>query len=255
MKQHQFLNVVDESVAHERFDAACAHLAPRFEEVLLDVALDRVLSSDVTANVDVPGFDRSNVDGFAVRAADTFGAQELEAVALAVSSVALSAGQGPTGRIRNGVQELRSRSRQAQWCPRGADAVVMVEDTEPDSNEILVTRAAVPGGNISFAGSDIGRGEVVLRRGTHLSARETGVLAAVGAVYVEVVCRPKVAVISTGNEIVAPGDPISIGNVFDSNQRILLDSVDELGCEPRPCGIVPDDESPARGPVGVPFVG
>jgi putative molybdopterin biosynthesis protein len=242
MKQHQFLNVVDESVAHERFDAACAHLAPRFEEVLLDVALDRVLSSDVTANVDVPGFDRSNVDGFAVRAADTFGAQELEAVALAVSSVALSAGQAPPDgfEMESGVAVSIATGA---VVPRGADAVVMVEDTEPDSNEILVTRAAVPGGNISFAGSDIGRGEVVLRRGTHLSARETGVLAAVGAVYVEVVCRPKVAVISTGNEIVAPGDPISIGNVFDSNQRILLDSVDELGCEPRPCGIVPDDET------------
>ncbi|GAG71642.1 unnamed protein product, partial [marine sediment metagenome] len=79
--------------------------------------------------------------------------------------------------------------------------------------------------------------------GTHLSPRETGVLAAVGAAHVDVVRRPKIAVISTGNEIVAPGDPISIGDVFDSNQRILLDSVVELGCEPRACGIVPDDET------------
>jgi putative molybdopterin biosynthesis protein len=242
MKQHQFLNVVDESVAHERFDAACVHLAPRFEEVLLDVALDRVLSSDVTANVDVPGFDRSNVDGFAVRTADTFGAQELEAVALAVSSVALSAGRAPPDGFEMDAGVAVSIATGAV-VPRGADAVVMVEDTEPDSDGILVTRAAVPGDNISFAGSDIGRGEVVLRRGTHLSARETGVLAAVGAAHVEVVRRPKVAVISTGNEIVAPGDPISIGDVFDSNQRILLDSVVELGCEPRPCGIVPDDET------------
>jgi len=242
MKQHQFLNVVDESVAHERFDAACVHLAPRIEEVLLDNALDRVLSCDVTANVDVPGFDRSNVDGFAVRAADTYGAQELEPVLLAVSSVTLAAGQTPPDgfEVESGVAVSIATGA---VVPRGADAVVMVEDTEPDSDGIHVTRAAVPGGNVSFAGSDIGRGEVVLRRDTRLSARETGVLAAVGAVHVEVVRRPKVAVISTGNEIVTPGDPIGIGDVFDSNQRILLDSVVELGCEPRACGIVPDDEA------------
>jgi putative molybdopterin biosynthesis protein len=242
VKQHQFLSVVDESVAHERFDAACAHLAARSEEVLLGDALDRVLSFDVTANVDVPGFDRSNVDGFAIRAADTYGAQELEPVLLAVSTVTLAAGQTPPDRfeVESGVAVSIATGA---VVPRGADAVVMVEDTEPDSDAIHVTRAAVPGGNVSFAGSDIGRGEVVLRRDTRLSARETGVLAAIGAVHVEVVGRPKVAVISTGNEIVSPGDPISIGDVFDSNQRILLDSVVEFGCEPRACGIVPDDEA------------
>ena len=242
MKQKQFLDVVDEAVAHRRFDAACAHIEPRSELVLLENALGRVLSSDVTAMVDVPGFDRSNVDGFAVRAIDTFGAQELEPVALAVSSVHLAAGQRPPDgfEVEQGTAVLIATGA---VVPRRGDAVVMVEDTEPDDDGILITRAAVPGGNISFAGSDIGRGEVVLRRGTSLTARETGVLAAVGVAEVEAMRRPRVAVISTGDEIVAPGDPISVGEVFDSNQRILLDSVVELGCEPRACGIVPDDES------------
>jgi putative molybdopterin biosynthesis protein len=242
MKQNQFLDVVDEAIAHERFDAACVHLGPRSEPVLLENALGRVLASDVTATVDVPGFDRSNVDGFAVRTVDTFGARELEPIALGVSSVLLAAGQTPPDgfELESGKAVLIATGA---VVPRSADAVVMVEDTEPDEERILITRAAVPGGNISFAGSDIGRGEVVLRSGTRLSARETGVLAAVGVVQVEAVRRPRVAVISTGDEIVAPGEPISVGEVFDSNQRILLDSVVELGCEPRACGIVPDDES------------
>lgn len=242
MKQHQFLDVVDEAVAHQRFDAACVHLQPRSEEVALGQALGRVLSTDVTAKVDVPGFDRSNVDGFAVRAVDTFGAQELESVALAVSTVILAAGQHPPDGF-----EVDSATAvpiaTGAVVPRGADAVVMVEDTELIDGSVLLTRGAVPGGNISFAGSDIGRGEVVLRRGTRLSARETGVLAAVGTSLVDVVRRPRVAVISTGDEIVAPDGPIKVGEVFDSNQRILVDSVTELGCQPVACGIVPDDEA------------
>jgi putative molybdopterin biosynthesis protein len=241
MKQHQFLDVVDEAVAHERFDAACAHLQTRSEQVALHEGLGRVLAADVTAQVDVPGFDRSNVDGFAVRAVDTLGAQELEAVALTVSQIVLAAGQPPPDGFEVAAGTAVPIATGAV-VPRKADAVVMVEDTEPDGDGILVTRAAVPGGSISFAGSDIGRGEVVLRRGIQLSARETGVLAAVGVTNIDVVRRPEIAVISTGDEIVAPGDPINVGDVFDSNQRILLDSVAELGCTPVPCGIVPDDE-------------
>ncbi|MEA2057868.1 MAG: molybdopterin-binding protein, partial [Actinomycetota bacterium] len=181
-----------------------------------------------------------NVDGFAVRAADTFGAEELEPVSLAVAELVLAAGQTPPDGFEVASGTIVPIATGAV-IPRRADAVVMVEHTEPDEGRVLVTRAAVPGGNISFAGSDVGRGEVVLRRGTLLRARETGVLAAVGVARVEVVRRPRVAVISTGDEIVAPGDPIEVGEVFDSNQRILLDSVAELGCEPQACGIVPDD--------------
>lgn len=241
MKQDQFLDVVDEAVAHERFEAACAHLETRSETVLLDDALERVLSCDVTALVDVPGFDRSNVDGFAVRAVDTFGAEELDPVSMVVSEVVLAAGQIPPDGFEV-VTGVAVPIATGAVVPRRADAVVMVEDSEPDDGVVRVSRAAVPGGNISFAGSDIGRGEVVLRRGTRLSPRETGVLAAVGVERIEVVRRPRVAVISTGNEIVAPGDSIGIGEVYDSNQRVLLDSIAELGCEPRACGIVPDDE-------------
>jgi putative molybdopterin biosynthesis protein len=117
----------------------------------------------------------------------------------------------------------------------------MVEHTEPAANGILVSRPAVPGGNITFAGSDIGRGEVVMRRGALLSSRETGVLAAVGVETIQVYAAPAVSVVSTGDEIVAPGKPLAVGQVFDSNQRILLDAVAEIGCTPVPGGIFPDD--------------
>ncbi len=241
MKQRQFLDVLEEGEAHRRFDEACAHLQARVELVPLDGALHRVLAADVTAVVDVPAFDRSNMDGFAVRAADTFGAEELEPVGLAVADLALAAGHAPPAgfEVAPGTAVPIATGG---VVPRGADAVVMVEHTEPHSDGIRVSRPAVPGGNITFAGSDIGRGEVVMRRGTRLTARETTVLASVGVDRVEVVVRPRVAVVSTGDEIVPPGQPLGVGQVYDSNQRMLLDSVTELGCEPIGCGVVPDDE-------------
>ncbi len=241
MKQRQFLDVVDETIAHDRFDAATAHLAPRFEKVLLDRAAGRVLGENVVAAVDVPGFDRSNMDGFAVRAIDTHGAEELEPVLLALADLTLAAGQTPPETFELAPGHAVPIATGA-IVPRGADAVVMVEDTEPDSAGVKVTRPSAPGGNVTFAGSDIGRGEIVLRRGAHLTSRETGVLAAVGVAEITVVRRPRVAVISTGDEIVAPGRSMEVGQVYDSNQRILLDAVAELGGEPLGRGVIPDDE-------------
>jgi len=242
MRQRQFLDVVDESVAHQRFDEACATLRPRSEMIRLAAALGRVLAEDVVAGVDVTAFDRSNVDGYAVRAEDTFGAGELEPITMTISDISLAAGQAPPDgfEVQAGMAVAVATGG---VVPRGADAVLMVEDTEPDPGGILVVRPAVPGGNITFAGSDIGRGETVMRRGTRLSSRETGVLAAVGADRLEVIVRPRVGVVSTGDEVVQPGESLEVGQVFDSNQRMLLDAVAELGCEPVPCGIIPDDEA------------
>ncbi len=242
MKQRQFLDVVDEAVAHARFERACASLLPQSETIRLDEALGRVLAADVVAGVDVTAFDRSNVDGYAVRAEDTFGAEELRPVTMKVSGVSLAAGQAPpTGfEVEAGTAVVVATGG---VVPRGADAVLMVEHTEPDPKGIRLVRPAVPGGNITFAGSDIGRGETVMRRGTRLSSRETAVLAAVGADRLEVIVRPRVGVVSTGDEIVQPGHELETGQVYDSNQRMLLDAAAELGCEPVACGIVSDDEA------------
>ncbi len=242
MKQRQFLDVIDETVAHQRMDEACAHLKPRLETVALHDALGRVTAEDIVSPVDVPGFDRSNMDGFAVRAADTHGAEELAPVVLAAVGPALAAGDQPPA----GLELAAGRAvpiATGAMVPRGADAVVMVEHTHRAGTGVEISRPVSPGDNVTFAGSDIGRGDVVVRRGTRLTSRETGVLAAVGAAGVPVICRPRVAVLSTGDEIIPPGASIAPGEVYDSNQRILLDAVTELGCEPVAGGILPDDES------------
>src|SRR5260221_2928529 len=127
--------------------------------------------------------------------------------------------------------------------PRGADAVVMVEHTDAEREGLAVRRPVTPGANISFAGTDIGRGETVLRRGDLLTSRETGVLAAIGVAAVAVVRRPRVAILSTGNELIAPGQPMQPGLVYDSNGAILADAVRELGGEPLPLGVAADDRA------------
>jgi putative molybdopterin biosynthesis protein len=128
--------------------------------------------------------------------------------------------------------------------PRGADAVVMVEHTDvsPDGHGITVTRAAVAGDNISYAGTDVAKSETVLREGQVLTSREIGVLAAIGLAEVAVHRRPRVAILSTGDEIVAPGQALRPGAVYDSNAAIVGAAVEELGGAAVHLGIVPDDE-------------
>lgn len=249
MRQEQFLDVVDEATAHARFDAETAHLLPRAESVGLADCRTRVLAADVRAAVDVPGFDRSNVDGFAVRAADTFGAEELAPVHFDVAPLRLAAGEAPPATFEL-AQGTAVSIATGGVVPRGADAVVMVEHTRPAAGRIDggidVLRACTPGALITFAGSDIGRGEIVLRRGDRLTSRETGMLAAVGVAQVPVVRRPRVAVLSTGDEIRAPGEPLRVGDVYDANARIVADAVAESGGVAVPCGIVPDDAAMLR---------
>lgn len=240
MKQRQFLDVVDEDVAHDAFRAACAHLSPRTECVALEHAHGRVLAADVIAKVDVPGFDRSNVDGYAVRAVDTYGAEELDPVTVAVSPITLAAGDAPPDAFE-APPGTAVQIATGGVIPRGTDAVVMVEYTEPTDGGIAISRSVAPGSNISFAGSDVGRGDTVLRRGIVLTSRDTAVLAAVGAAAVDVVVCPRVAVLSTGDEIVASGSIPGVAQVPDSNQPMLLDAVRELGCDPVASGIAPDD--------------
>jgi len=239
-EQDQFLQVIDRDEAERRFQAVL-ELRPLGEEIVpLDQALGRVLGQDVAASVDVPFFDRSNMDGYAVHAADTFGAQEERPRRLRINREAVATGMVPQAEVLPGTATVIATGG---MVPRGADAVVMVEHTTVEGNEVQVLRPVAPGAAITFAGSDIGRGEIVLRRGEWLSSRETGVLAALGLHRITVYRRPRVAVLSTGDELVAPGQPMQPGLVYDSNATILTDAVRELGGEPVPMGIVPDSES------------
>lgn len=243
MKQQQFLEVLDRDEAERRWLAAIDAAPAGVELVPLERAHGRVLAEDVRAAIDVPGFDRSNMDGFAVRAADTFGASEEEPVRLVLTGETIPTGVVPQQEVTRGAS---SPIATGGMLPRGADAVVPVENTDLDGGALLVRRAVVPGGAVSFAGTDIGAGETVLFAGARLTSRETGVLAAIGAREVAVVRRPRVAIVSTGDEIVQPGEAMRPGLVYDSNGRILADAVTELGGEPWFLGAFRDDESALR---------
>src|SRR5262245_4475893 len=243
MNQDQFLNVIDRDEAERRFRAALDLRPLAAEQVPLAAALGRVLGHDVIAPVDVPSFDRSNVDGFAVRAQDTFGASEEQPRRLRLGEEVLTPGLAPRRIVSaNSATSIATGA----MAPRGADAVVMIEHTNVDGAELIVRRAVTPGANISSAGADIGRGEAVLRRGELLTSRETGVLAALGIASVDVIRKPRVAIISTGNELIQPGQPMQPGLVYDSNATILADAIRELGGEPAPLGIVADDRDALR---------
>ncbi len=243
-RQEQFLEVVGRDEAEARFRRHL-DLTPRGPETVpLAAALGRVVAEEVTAGVDVPGFDRSSVDGFAVRAADTLGAAEDSPVLLRLNGEVLAAGHVPAVTVAAGTATVIATGG---MVPRGADAVVMVEHTEVRETDgallVEIGRPVAPGAFVAAAGSDIGRGETVLRRGQVLTSREIGLLAAIGRAEVAVVRRPRVAILSTGDEIVAPGQPIRPGAVYDSNAAILAAAVEELGGEPVRLGIAPDDEA------------
>ena len=232
--QEQFLHVLDRDEAERRFRAAI-DLTPRgVETVPLDAALGRVLAADVISPVDVPSFDRSNVDGFAVVSENTFGASEEAPRTLELGEEAIDTGVVPTTVIRSGTAVSIATGG---MVPRGADAVVMVEYAETNGRELRIARAVTAGSGVTFAGTDITGGETVLRRGQLLTSRDTGVLAAIGVAAVEVWRKPIVAILSTGDEIIAPGEPMQPAKVYDSNAQVLADAVRELGGEPKRLGI------------------
>ena len=250
ISQEQFLQVVDRDEAERRFRAAIDMSPASTEQVTLDAAFGRVLAIDVVSPVDVPSFDRSNFDGFAVIAQDTFEASEEFPKILRLAGEVIHTGIVPTATISRGEAIAIATGG---MMPRGADAVVMIEHadvmarrTPEDGDTLRVGRAVAPGSGVSFAGTDITAGETVLRRGTVLTSRDTGVLAAIGVAAVNVWRRPVVAILSTGDEIIAPGQPMQPSRIYDSNGQVLADAVRELGCEPRRLGIVPDDADELR---------
>lgn len=243
IEQEQFLQVLDRDEAERRFRAAIT-LSPReIERVPLDAALGRVLAAHAVSPVDVPSFDRSNFDGFAVIAEDTFGASEEVPRVVRLASEQIHTGVVPSTVIHPGAAVPIATGG---MLPRGADAVVMVEHAEARGGELRIFRAATAGSGLAFAGTDITAGETVLRRGRLLTSRDTGVLAAIGVAHVNVWRKPIVAILSTGDEIIAPGEPMQPSKVYDSNSQILADAVRELGGEPRRLGITHDDPAALR---------
>jgi molybdenum cofactor synthesis domain-containing protein len=215
--------------------AACAPLHP--SAVPLADALGLVASVPITAESPVPPFDNSAMDGYAVRAADTVSAPceltELGTLA-AGASTDVVVGAGQALRIMTGAP-----------LPVGADAIVMVELTEPGSSPgtVRIAEAVQLGTSVRRAGSDIAAGDVVLAKGTVLTPGVLGVLASLGASRAPCHRRPRVGVLSTGDELVAPGEPLGPGQIRDANRPMLLALVAQSGCTPVDLGIVGDDRA------------
>ncbi len=247
-RQEQFLEVVTADEARRRFEGRLDLKPLPGERATLAASLGRVLAHDIVAPLDVPPFDRANVDGFALRAADTNGANDGAPKQLTLNAEVIACGHAPKVEVRPATTTAIATGG---VVPRGADAVVMIEHTELIDSlpAIEIRRAVAPGQFISYAGSDIARGETLLRRGQRIGSREIGMLAACGLAAIDVVRRPKVAVLSTGDELVSLGEALRPGGVYDSNGAILAAAIAEAGGEPVAFGAFPDDEAALGGAV------
>jgi molybdopterin molybdotransferase len=211
----------------------------RTERVPISEAFSRVAAADVSSTIWVPPFDRSAMDGYAVRAADTVGALRESPVRLhIVDRIYTGAASG-----RSVAPGTCAEIATGGPMPDGADAVVMVEDTARvpgEENAVEIFAAARTGQHVGRKGADISPGDVVVRRGDWLNPSRVGALAALGYDSIDVFARPRVAVLSTGNEVVDPGLPLAAAQIYDVNRFTLAAVASAHGCVPLPHPPVPD---------------
>jgi molybdopterin molybdotransferase len=227
LKGFQKLTSVDDAL--EKFFAAVEFKQPKTLAVPLNCALNRVLAENVVAKVDVPRFNRSAVDGYAVNAGRTVGATQFKPKVFQLTN---------TSRIDVG------RAKQV-WTGNpilgGADAVVMLEDTKLVKDRVDVWSQVTPGENVSKKGEDIRKGDVAAEVGTRLKPQHVGLIAALGMSKVKVFDKPKIAVLATGNELVELGNRLEGSQIFDTNKLVLSALCSDLGAEPLDMGIARDD--------------
>ena len=231
----EFFKVVSPEEAKEALQGFRALGAERLSSF---DAVGRVLAEDVHSPVDLPDFPRATMDGYALRASDSFGASEAIPAYLDVvgqvpmgAAPVFSVGRGEAARILTG-----------GMVPEGADAVVMEEFTSaPDAETLEVRRPAAVGENVLAVGDDLKKGELILGAGARLRSQDVGALAGVGVTSVEVHRRPRVAILPTGDELVDPRETPRAGQVRDINRFSLAAGVVEAGGEPETEDILPDD--------------
>lgn len=209
----------------------------QLESISIEDAVDRVAAENIAAPTDLPRFDRSAVDGYAIRAGDTFEATQLKPHTFKLTREKI---------VRKGyAREIWT----GNTVPKGATAVVMIEHTHKLKNRIEIIMPVTPGENVSRKGEDVRRGEIALEAGTRINAYHAGLLAALGISKVDVVRKPQVAIISTGNELVELGKGPSPSQIINSNRFVLSGMCQELGTEPEYLGIAKDDEKDIRAKI------
>jgi molybdopterin molybdotransferase len=229
-----------------------SHFEPlRSEIVPLDACTQRVLGADIIAAEDLPLFDNSSMDGFALRAADTADAAPASRVTLRVVAD-IPAGTTPTTSIAPG---QAARIMTGAQMPAGADAVVPVEDTDfhdrspgtPAPETVSIEKIAKPGENVRPRGMDVRAGDAVLKKGNLLQPQDVGLLAMLGFAEVEIYKKPRVALLSSGDELLEAGAPLESGKIRDSNSYMLASLVESTGAEVLRLGIAKDTRESVHG--------
>jgi molybdopterin molybdotransferase len=213
-----------------------ARLAPltTFETISLAAGINRVLAADVVSSADLPAFDSAAMDGYAIRTADAAGPVTLSVVGHAL------AGHAHAGRVERG-QAVRTMTGAA--LPAGADAVVMSEDTEATNGHVRVLRPVHAGDNVRRRGEHVRAGEAVLLAGRRLRSHDIGLAASVGADTLAVTRRPRVAILSTGDELVEAPAPLGASAAYDANRPLLAALVARAGADLIDLGISTDDDA------------
>jgi molybdopterin molybdotransferase len=222
-------------------DEAIAKLKSRVkplpvEEIPVLKSHGRILREDLRSPLAIPPFNKSAMDGYAVKSADITGASYTGPVVLTVLED-IPAGQIGKHRLKKGTA---ARIMTGAPVPAGADAVVMVEDTESTADGVLIKKTLAKGTHVAPAGEDVKKGERVLSAGTTIDAAEMGMIAAIGRDKVMVSTKPKVCVISTGSEVLKPGQDLQPGHIYDSNGYSLTGLATKWGADARFLGIAPD---------------
>jgi molybdopterin molybdotransferase len=232
---NEFLNVMEPYEAENILNSL--QLKKTVEKVDIEKCLGRVLADDIYSPIDLPPFDRVAMDGYAVRAENTFGASEDDPEVLKLIDV-VGAGDEPDKNVLEGTcVEVGTGAP----VPQEADAVVMVEYTEKSGDQILFYQGVAPGENITKKGSDIEKDHLLLKRNTVLTPDKIGVLSAIGMKSIPVYSQTKVGIISTGNEIIPVGEDLPYAKVYDVNSQTITSAVLSCGCIPMDIQIVPDD--------------
>jgi len=211
-------------------------------DVPITAAREMVLAETVTASEAIPPFANTAMDGYAVRAIDTKGATKTSPKVLAVSATVPAGGVAPRALESGEAMRIMTGAP----MPEGADAVVMVELTRPAGFDVMILAEVPPGNHVRPAGDDIKPGTEVFHPGTVLTPGHLGVLASIGRETVKVYRRPRVGVMSTGDELVEGPQPLQPGQIRDSNRLTLLSLVAEAGCHPVDLGLIRDDERAIR---------